>query len=75
MNFMIDLSSSKRENVVYNAIFIIINNYIKMNKYLSMIIKIDIAKFEKLLFEKIVLRFNISVDIINDKNFLFINTF
>ena len=40
-----------------------------------MIIKIDVAKLMKLLFEKIVLRFGITADIINNKVSLFINAF
>ena len=51
MNFIIDLSSSKRENVVYNAILLIVNKCTKMIKYLSMIIKIDVTKLTKLFFE------------------------
>ena len=75
MNLIIDLSSNKREDVVYNAIFVIVDKCTKMIKYSSMIIKIDVAKLTKLFFEKIVLRFDMSTDIINDKNFLFINVF
>ena len=75
MNFIIDLSSSKPEDVVYNVIFVIVDKCTKMTKYLSMIIKIDVVKLIKLFFEKIVLRFDISADIVNDKNFLFINIF
>ena len=75
MNFTIDLSSSKRENIVYDAIFVIINKCTKMIEYLSMIIKIDIAKLIKLFFKQIVLRFDISADIVKDRNSLFINIF
>ena len=75
MNFIINLSSSKREDIVYNTIFVIVDRYTRMIKYLSMIIKIDIAKLTKLFFEQIVLRFNISADIVNDKDSLFINAF
>ena len=75
MNFIIDLSSSKREDVIYNAILVIIDNCTKMVKYLSMIIKIDVAKLTKLFFEKIVLHFDRSANIVNNKHFLFINTF
>ena len=75
MNFIIDLSSSKRESVVYNAILVIINKCTKIIKYLSMIIKIDVAKFTKLFFEKSVLGFDMSTNIVNDKDFLFINAF
>ena len=75
INFIIDLSLNKRKNVVYITIFIIIDKCTKMLKYLSMIIKIDVAKLTQLFFEQIVLRFDMSADIINDKNFLFINAF
>ena len=75
MNFIIDLSLSKREDVVYNAIFVIVNKCTKMIKYLSMIIKIDVTELTKLFFEQIVLHFDMSTDIINDKNSLFINVF
>ena len=53
----------------------IVDRCTKMIKYLSVIIKIDVAKLIKLFFKKIVLYFNISADIVNDKNFLFINAF
>ena len=46
-----------------------------MIKYLSIIIKIDVAKLTNVFFEKIVLHFDISTNIVNDKNFLFINVF
>ena len=54
MNFIIGLSSSKYENVIYNAIFMIVDKDTKMIKYLLIIIKIDIAKLIKLFFEKII---------------------
>ena len=75
MNFIIDLLSSKRESIVYDTIFIIVNKCTVMIKYLSIIIKIDVAKLTKLFFKKIVLHFDISADIINDRNFLFIIAF
>ena len=75
MNFIIGLSSSKREDVVYDAILVIVNKCTKMIKYLLMIIKIDVAELTKLFFEQIVLRFDMSADIVNNKNSLFINIF
>ena len=75
MNFIIDLPSSKRDKIVYNSIFMIINKCTKMIKYLSIIIKIDVAKLTNVFFEKIILHFNMSADIVNDKDFLFINAF
>ena len=75
MNFIIDLSSSKRKDVVYNATLVIVDKCTKIIKYLSMIIKIDAAKLTKLFFKKIVLRFDMSAGIVNDKDSLFINAF
>ena len=72
---IIDLSSNKREDIVYNTILMIIDKRTKMIKYLLMIIKIDVAKLTKLFFEEIVLRFDLSTNIINDRNFLFISVF
>ena len=75
INFIIDLLSSKREDVIYDAILVIVDKCKKTIKYLSMIIKIDAAKLTKLFFKQIVLRFDMLADIINDKNSLFINIF
>ena len=75
MNFVINLSSNKRDKIVYNLIFVIIDKCIKMIKYLLIIIKIDAAKLTNVFFKKIVLHFNMSTNIVNDKNFLFINIF
>ena len=69
MNFVIDLPSSKRDKVVYNLIFIIVDRCTKMIKYLSIIIKIDVAKLTNIFFKKIVLHFDISTNIVNDKSF------
>ena len=75
MNFIIDLPSSKRDKIIYNSILIIVDKCIQMIKYLSIIIKIDVAKLTNVFFEKFVLHFNMSTDIINNKKFLFINVF
>ena len=75
MSFVINLSSSKRNKIIYNLILIIVDKCTKMIKYLSSIIKIDVAKLTNVFFKKIVLYFNMSINIINNKNFLFINIF
>ena len=51
----------------------IIEKCTKMIKYLSIIIKIDVGKLTKLFFKKIIIRFNISADIVNDRDSLLIN--
>ena len=75
MNFVIDLLSSKRDKIIYDSTFVIVNKCTKIIKYLSIIIKIDAAKLTNIFFKKIVLYFNMSTNIVNDKNFLFINVF
>ena len=50
MNFVIDLSPSKRDNVVYDFIFVIVDKCTKMIKYLSIIIKIDVVKLMNVFF-------------------------
>ena len=69
------LFSNKRRGVVYNSILMIIDEYIKMIKYVLIIKKIDVAKLTKMFFEKIVLYFDISDEIISDKKFVFTNVF
>ena len=75
MNFIIDLSSSKRDKIIYDLIFVIVDKCTEIINYLSIIIKIDVAKLTNVFFKKIVLHFNMSTNIINDKNFFFINVF
>ena len=44
IKFNIDLSSSKRDNIIYDTTFVIVNKYTKIIKYLLMIISIDVAE-------------------------------
>ena len=75
MNFIIELLFNKYKNVVYNAILVMINRYIKMIKYLFVFITIDVAALTKLFFAKIVYRYDISYDIVNNRDFVFTNVF
>ena len=75
MNFIIELSFNKYKNVVYDVILVIINRYIKMIKYLFMFIIIDVAALTKLFFIKIVYRYDIFYNIVNNRDFMFINVF
>ena len=75
INFITSLFINKRREIVYNSILIIINYYIKIIKYILIIKKIAIIKLIEIFFEKIVLRFEVSIDIINDKEFIFINIY
>ena len=75
MNFIIDLSYNKRKEIVYDSILIKINRYIKIIKYIFVIIKIDVVALTKIFFKKIVIRFDFFNDIMSDKKFIFINVF
>ncbi len=75
MNFITDLSSSKLKKVIYDLILVIVNHYMKMMHYLFTKKTLTIIKLAELFFEKIALRYEISSDIIIDKDSLFINAF
>ena len=46
-----------------------------MVKYIFIIKKIVVVELIKMFFEKIVLRFGISINIINNREFIFINAY
>ena len=75
MNFVTELSLSKKRDVVYDSILMIIDRYIKMIKYISIIKKIDVAELTKVFFEEIVLHFDMSDEIMSDRDFVFTNEF
>ena len=75
MNFVIELSSNKRRDVVYDSILMIIDRYIKMIKYISIIKKIDVAELTKMFFEEVILRFDILNEIVSNRDFVFTNEF
>jgi len=60
---------------VYDLIFMIVNYYTKMMHYLSIKKTLTVIELTKLFFEKIALRYEISNDIIIDKDNLFISAF
>ncbi len=75
MNFITDLSSSKWKEVMYDLILVIVNHYMKMTRYLFMKKTLTVIELAELFFEKIALRYEISSDIVIDRNSLFINAF
>ncbi len=75
MNFITDLSSSKWKEVMYDLILMIVDHYMKMMHYLFMKKTLTVVKLAELFFKKIALRYEISNDIIIDKDSLFINAF
>ncbi len=75
MNFITNLLFSKWKEVVYDSILIIVDYYMKMTRYLFMKKTLTIVKLAELFFKKIVLKYEISNDIIINKNSLFISAF
>ena len=53
----------------------IINRFTKIIKYLFIKITIDIVTLTKMFYNKIIYRYNILNDIVNDRDFIFINNF
>ena len=52
-----------------------INRFIKIIRYLSIIIKIDVAKLAKVFHAKIIYRYKISNKVISDRESIFISDF
>ena len=52
-----------------------INRYIKIIKYLFVFIIIDAAALTKLFFIKIIYRYDMSYNIVNDRDFVFTSVF
>ena len=77
MDIIIRLPSYKNpfDSIDFDIILIIINRYSKIARYLVYHKSIDTLKLIKLLFEKIFLYFNISNDIVSNRNIIFINKF
>ena len=70
-----NLLLNKFKDVIYNVILIIMNRFTKIIKYLFIKITIDIVMLMKVFYNKIICRYNILNDIVNDRNFIFINNF
>ena len=75
MNFITNLSSSKWKKVMYDLILVIVNYYMKMMCYLFMKKTLTVVKLTEFFFKKIALKYEISNDIIIDKDSLFISAF
>ena len=75
MNFVTSLSSSKRRDVVHDSILIIVDRCTKMIRYISIKKTIDVAQLTEIFFEEIVLRFDMSDDIVSDRGSVFTSAF
>jgi len=60
---------------MYNLILVIVDHYTKITHYLSTKKTLTVVELAELFFEQIALRYEISNDIIINKDSLFINAF
>ena len=75
MNFIMNLSPSRRRGCVYDAILVIVDRYIKMMRYLSITKKINVFDLEQLLMKEIFLRFDSLEDIVTNRDSIFTSAF
>ncbi len=66
---------NKYYKVIYNSIFIIVDYYTKIIRYIFVIIRINIAKLVKVFFDKIVLYFETLANIVNNEKIVFTSNF
>ena len=67
--------SSKLKGVIYNAILVVMNRFTKIIRYLSITIKIDVAELAEVFHAEIIYRYDMSNEIISDRESIFISDF
>ena len=75
MDFIIDLSSSDKSEIVFNFILIVMNKYIKMAEYVSVKKNWIMEKLVKVFYTRIFVKHDMSDVIITNKKNLFIFNF
>jgi hypothetical protein len=75
MNFITDLSSSKRAISVYDACFVIVNRYTKMTLYIFVTKKIIVVDLIEMIFDHVILKFEALKDVVFDKKFVFTSAY
>ena len=75
INFITNFSLNKHKNHVYDVCLMIVNKYTKMILYIFVTKKINAVDLIKILFEKIVLIFETSTNIVFDRKSIFTNAY
>jgi len=76
MNFITDLLFSRdSESIIFNSLFVVVDRYIKIIKYISILKTITAERLSDVFIEYIVSKFGISKDIISDRGAVFISAF
>jgi hypothetical protein len=72
MNFIIDLSSSRYRDLVYDAILIMIDRFIKYSRYISVRKNWNAEFLDDVLFDEIFSKLDMSLSLVSDRESLFI---
>ena len=75
MNFITNFSLNKHKNHVYDVCLMIVNKYTKIILYIFVTKKINVVDLIEILFQKIVLMFKTSKNIIFDRKSMFTNAY
>ncbi len=75
MNFITDLSSSKRAVSVYDACLVIVDRYTKMTLYIFVTKKIIVVDLIEMIFNHVILKFEAFKDVVSDKEFVFTSAY
>ncbi len=75
MNFITNLSFSKRSNDVYDSVLVIINRYIKMTLYIFVTKKIIAIKLTKIIFDQMMLKYDALKDVVSNREFVFTSAY
>jgi hypothetical protein len=75
MNFITNLSLSKRSNDFYDSVLVIINRYIKMTLYISVTKKITTVELTKIIFDHVIFKYDASKDVVSNKEFVFTSAY
>ena len=76
MDFIIDLLLSRdSEDIIFNSLFVVVDQYTKIIKYISILKTIIVERLSDVFIEYIVSKFEISKSIISDRGAVFISAF
>ena len=75
MNFIMNLFSFRKNEQIYDFVLVIMNQYIKMNRYFSTHKTVDALKLAELFLDNIIKQYEISMNIVSDQDSVFMSKF
>jgi hypothetical protein len=73
--FHYKFSFNKHSNDVYDFVLVIINRYIKMTFYIFVTKKIIVIELTKIIFDHVMLKYDMSKDVVLNREFVFTNAY